>query len=168
MGHIPSEIVEETWRRLGACVGKELVALQARSGRYQPELTGFVLGFTSELRPDALGLALYAMVAVYEMFRVRHIKMRKARERVVLRHWAAACERVIGLRETGLTRETLNVDALETTDPFVLGYVLDAFTETHADDPIDISDDELWHMVAIFLTVVETLHEMAGAERLPV
>ena len=99
------------------------------------------------------------------MFQVHHVKMRKARERVVIRQWEAARDRVDALRAAGLGREELGQSAVETTEPYVMRYVLEAFTERADDDPIDISDEERWHMVAVLMTVVETLHEMAGAER---
>ena len=166
VGHIPADVVEATWPRIGALEPAAMAALQKRNGPFQPELTGFVLGFTSDLRPDALGVTLYAMVVVYEMFRVHHIKVRKARDRIVIRQWETARDLTEELREAGVTRDDLLGSDIETTEPFALRYVIEAFTEQTEDDPIDISDDEFWHMFAVLKTVVETLHEMAGAERL--
>ena len=119
-----------------------MVALQRKSGPFQPELTGFVIGFTSDLRPDALGLALYASVVVYEIFRVHHLKLRKARERTVLRHWETTCQLVEDLHSQCDRQGTLRDLHIETTEPFVLQYVVDALTEQNTGDPIELSDDE--------------------------
>jgi hypothetical protein len=165
VGQIPAEVVEATWRKIGAFAPAEMSALQSRSGQFQPELTGFVIGFTSDLRPDALGLALYAMVVVYEMFRVHHVKVGKARERVVIRQWEVAQDLTTRLREQGVKRDKLLHADIDTSEPLAMRYVIEAFTEQASEDPIDIRDDEFWHMVAVLKTVIETLHEMAGAER---
>jgi hypothetical protein len=165
VGQIPAEVVETTWRKIGAFDPAEMSALQGRSGGLQPELTGFVIGFTSDLRPDALGLALYAMVVVYEMFRVHYLKIRKARERVVVRQWEVAQDLTSRLREQGVRRDELLHADIDTSEPLAMRYVIEALTERAADDPIDINDDEFWLMVAVLKTVIETLHEMAGAER---
>ena len=165
MGQIPGEVVETTWRKIGAFDPAEMSALQGRSGRFQPELTGFVIAFTSDLRPDALGLTLYAMVVVYEMFQVHHVKVRKARERVVIRQWEVAQDVTSRLREQGVKRDELLHADIDTSEPLAMRYVIEALTEQASDDPIDINDDEFWHMVAVLKTVIETLHEMAGAER---
>jgi hypothetical protein len=90
---------------------------------------------------------------------------RKARDRVVLRHWRSATDQVGELRHGGVAREDLTVSSITTTEPFVMQYALDAFVERSDEDPIEIGDEEFWHTVAVTLTLIETLHEMAGAER---
>jgi hypothetical protein len=165
VGYIPADVVEATWQRIGAFEPEAMAALQKRSGSFQPQLSGFVLGFSSDLRPDALGLTLYAAAVVYEMFRVHHVKLRKARERVVVRQWETARDLAAELREMGVTREGLLRANVKTTEPFALRYVIEALTERTEDDPIDINDDEFWQIFVVLKTVIETLHEMAGAER---
>ena len=67
---VDSELVDLTWRRLGALPPRDMLALQRQSGKLQPELVGFVLGYTSQLSPQAVGLALYLMVVTIELFRL--------------------------------------------------------------------------------------------------
>ena len=165
MGQIPADVVEATWQRIGVAEGAVISALQRKCGLSQPELTAFVIGFTEDLRPDAMGLTLYAMVVVYEVFRVHHVKIRKARERVVLRQWEMARAFTEELRERGLSRRDILVADINTAEPYAFRYVIEAFTEQSEDDSIEISDDEFWQMLAVLRTVIETLHEMAGAEK---
>lgn len=65
---VSPELVEQAWRRIGALDASEALKLQNRSGKFQPELVGFVLGFTHHLSPEGMGIALYAMAVLFEMF----------------------------------------------------------------------------------------------------
>ena len=54
--------MEETWRAAAVMSPNSARLRQERCGKEQPELTGFVIGFTADLPPDAVGLALYVYV----------------------------------------------------------------------------------------------------------
>ncbi|MBA3345013.1 MAG: hypothetical protein H0T44_06880 [Gemmatimonadales bacterium] len=85
---VSAELVEQAWRRIGALDASEALKLQNRSGKFQPELVGFVLGFTSKISPEAMGIALYAMLALFEMFqRAPGTTFRKVKDATIMRLW---------------------------------------------------------------------------------
>jgi hypothetical protein len=154
---VSPEIVERTWQRLGALAPKEMLKLQRQSGRLQPELVGFVLGYTSELSPDAVGLALYVMVVVLEMFRVTpRCHLRKVPEQTILRLWPESQT----LIQASLDSDGDPLEALlaASTERAVFEYVFDAFTDTERDDPVSLDADELETLLAILRTFIEALH----------
>lgn len=53
---------------------------------------------------------------------------------------------------------------IDTAEPHVMRYVVDALTEEPDEDPA-LTVEEFWHLFAVLKTVVETLHEVAGARR---
>jgi hypothetical protein len=158
---VPPEIVERTWQRLGALPPKDMLKLQRQSGRLQPELVGFVIGYTSELSPDAVGLALYVMVVVLEMFRVTpRCDLRKVREETILRLWPESQ----ALIQASLDSDGDPLEALlaASTEPTVFEYVFDAFTDTEQEDPVSLSAVELETLLAILRTFIEALHEASS------
>jgi len=66
---VSSALIEEMWRTIGASSSATIRKLQKQCGKEQEELTGFLLGFTSDLRPEGLGLALYIHLVVVQAFR---------------------------------------------------------------------------------------------------
>ena len=70
MAALVSEVLmEATWQSVGGASPARVLRRQQACGEEQEELAGFVVGFTSKLRPDAMGLALYAYVVIAEAFR---------------------------------------------------------------------------------------------------
>ena len=71
---------------------------------------GFVLGFTSDLSAEAVGLALYVMLVTLEMFRAAvPRKLRKVKDAAIMRLWRESQTAV---------RESLEAEA--GTDPLVV------------------------------------------------
>jgi hypothetical protein len=159
---VSQDVVEATWKKAGAMDTKTARALQKKSGKSQPELTGFTIGFTHELRPDAVGLALYIMVVVFEMFRAAGVKTRKASEQSVMKHWKRSSELAAQLEASGVVPSQLSALNLPTEEPYVLQYVIDALTEVPDDDPVELTTSEFWHLFATLKTVVDTLHDASA------
>jgi hypothetical protein len=159
MAFVPQHVVEATWMKAATMDTKTARALQKKSGKFQPELTGFTIGWTHKLRPDAVGLALYIMVVVFEMFRAAGVKTRKASEHSVMEHWKQSAELVANLEATEAVPNTLSALSLPTEEPHVLQYVIDALTEVPEDDPVELTANEFWHLFATLKTVVDTLHD---------
>lgn len=157
---VSPELVDATWRRVATLSPSEALGVQQRSGKLQPEIVGFVIGFTSDLRPDAVGLALYVMLVVVELFRTAPVrKLVKVRDSTISRHWTA---------NAGLVREARGRDpnptsaatlARDVSEPHVFHYVIEALTEENPDDPVALSADEAWHLIAVLKTVVDSLHD---------
>jgi hypothetical protein len=161
---ISDEVISATLDMLNAASPLEAAARQGRSGRFQPELTGFVAAFTLEQRPDAAGIGLFIMLVLYEAFRANAVKVHKARERVVLRHWRAAREHADALRLDMDNPMELLDDIPESSEPAALQYVIEALTEV-TDDGVQLTDDEFWHLYAVLRAAIETLHEVATVPR---
>ena len=155
------ELVERTWQRLGALPAPEMVKLQHQSGKLQPELVGFVLGFSSALSTEAVGLALYVMIVVLEMFRTASVKkMRKVNDAAIMRLWHESQKAVKESLDAPSGTDSLTVLLAGSSEPAVLEYVFDALTDTEQEDPVALSAEELEHLLAILRTFVEALHQV--------
>src|SRR5439155_25860999 len=115
-------LMEKTWRAVGAMSDAEIRQRQGLCGKEQQELTGFVLAYTSELPPEALGLALYAHFVVIEAFRRTGARFRK-------------------LKPTTIASE-----------PAVMQYVIDALTEENEDDTVALTADDCWRIFQVLKT----------------
>ncbi len=152
-------VVERTWRRLGALPARDMLKLQRNAGKLQPELVGFVLGFTSDLRAEAAGLALYVMIVVLEMFRSASRKsMRKIDELAVMRLWRESQQAIAGSLNAPGGSDPLSALLAESSEPAVFEYVFDAFTDMEQEDPVALTDGELEQLLAVLRTFVEGLH----------
>ena len=159
---VSQDLVEATWKKAAAMNARTALAIQKNAGKLQPELTGFVLRWTQELRPDAIGLALYVTVVVFEMFRATGVKIRKATNKSVMAHWKCCVEQADHLETSGVEPHTLLSLGLSTDEPHVLQYVIDALTEDSEGDAVVLTAKEFWHLFATLKTVVDTLHDFAS------
>jgi hypothetical protein len=148
-------VVERTWRRLGALPARDMVRLQRQAGKLQPELVGFVLGFTSGLRAEAAGLALYVMIVVLEMFRSSsRTSTRKVDELAVMRLWRESKASL----DAPAGSDPLSALLADSSEPAAFEYVFDAFTDMEQEDPVALTDEELEQLLAVLRTFVEGLH----------
>ena len=158
--YVQPDLVQATWQRVGALSPAAVLQLQNGAGKLQPEIVGFVIGFTAELRPDAVGLALYVMLVVLEMFRVAPVrKVVKVRDSTISRHWHANRQLLQALRDTGGTIVALPEAIPATVERNVLRYVVEALTEGDPEGGLTLSDDEAWHLAAVLKTAVDALHD---------
>ena len=148
--------MEATWQALGAATSGQMVRLQQACGKEQEELAGFVIGFTSELRPDAMGLALYAYVVIAEAFRQCGAKFLRIKPGKIMRTWEAVSERFASVREHG--RFDVEQRANSVSEPAVFRYILGAM-DPDQEDAVDLTDDEFWRTLCILQTVSECLHD---------
>ena len=163
MALVSQDVVEATWKKAAAMDARTARAAQKDFTRFQPALTGLTIGWTQELRADAVGLALYVTVVVFEMFRAAGAKTRKATEKSVMEHWKRSAELATQLESSGVEPSTLSGFSLATEEPHVLQYVIDALTEEPEDDPVHLTEKEFWHVFATLKTVVDTLHDASTA-----
>jgi hypothetical protein len=156
---VDSALVDQTWRRLGALPPRDMLALQRQSGKLQPELVGFVLGYTSRLSPEAVGLALYLMVVTIEMFRsASPRKMRKVKDAAIMRLWRESEEAIRESLAPDTDADPLSILVANSSEPAVLEYIFDALTDTEQEDPVELSADELKHLLTVLRTLSEGLH----------
>jgi hypothetical protein len=151
---VSEELMDATWRRVAASTLNHGKELQKACGREQPELMGFTIGFSSDLRPEVGGVVFYAHVVISEAFRRTGAKFRTLKPGRIMTNWAEAKQWVESLRAEG--RSGLEQRAADTSEPAVFRYIVGALTEDEED--VSLDDDELWHALAILHTVSECLH----------
>ena len=61
------------------------------------------------------------------------------------------------MKSGGDPRAAILTEAASSSEPAVLRYILDALTEED-DDPVELSDEEFWHILRVLKTVVDCLH----------
>ena len=157
---VSDALIDETWRAVAGSSPVAIRQLQKQCGKDHEELTGFLLGFTSELRPEALGIVLYVHLVITHAFRRSGARFRRIRPGRIERTWAAAAEFVDQLKAGRHPRATIPSEALSSSEPAVLRYILDALTEQD-DDPTELSEEEFWHILRVLKTVVDCLHDAA-------
>lgn len=156
---ISSELMEETWQSMAQMSGDQLQKRQALCGKEQEALTGFVFTFTSDLSPDAAGVALYAHLVLIEAFRRTKARFRTIKPAKIKQAWADNGAFIDELERAGHGREPFRLDADRYTEPAALQYAVDALTEADEEDPVDIDDDEVRIALRVLKTVVDCMHD---------
>lgn len=156
MEFITREVMEATWLEVGALEPDEARLRQKQCGKLQQELSGFVIGFTSDLRADVVGLALYIHLVLLQAFRQAPAKVRKVKAKKIERAWEANRDVVQHLRSLDVEPHSLPVSSEITSEPAALQYVVDALTEK-GEDPVPLSQDEFWRLLRVLKTVVDCM-----------
>jgi hypothetical protein len=154
---VSAEVMDATWQQIGASSGARVLALQKECGKHQRELTGFVVGYTSTLSPEAMGLALYAYVVIFQAFRRSGAALRKIGDARILRQWEATGQHLAGPQATGGRLESL-LPSIECSERIVLAYIAGALSHDQ-EDPVDLTNEEYWHIARVLITATECLHQ---------
>jgi hypothetical protein len=158
---IPADIVDRVVKQV---LGGDPNAALKRMGPFQPELTGFVLGYTYSHHPNLRALASMATAVAFEAFRAGFHKAKKARERLVHAHWEEAVDAVGELADEFIHPRALINEEVWSSEPELMSALLElAFEDSHGE--LVLVEDDAWHLLAVLWTVVETLHECAGDPR---
>jgi hypothetical protein len=150
--------MEETWRAVGAMSEAEIRRRQGLCGEEQEELTGFVLAYTSDLPPEALGLALYAHLVAIEAFRRSGVRFRKLKPARIEQTWKENFGFINDLRAAGHGHSPFRLSAELASEPAVMQYVIDALTEETEDDPVALTDEDFWRILQVLKTVADCMH----------
>src|SRR5438876_10112704 len=126
---VDAQLMEKTWRAVGAMSDAEIRQRQGLCGKEQQELTGFVLAYTSELPPEALGLALYAHFVVIEAFSRIGARFRKLKLTTIENTGKNNFGFVNDLKAASDSRSPFQVKAELASAPAVVPYAIDALTE---------------------------------------
>jgi hypothetical protein len=156
---VSAQLMEETWRAVGALSEREIRRRQRLCGEEQEELTGLVLGFTSNLPEEALGLALYAHFVVVEAFRRSGAAFLKIARGKIERAWKDNFGFINDLRAAGYTRSPFQLREDMSSEPAAMQYVIDALTEENKDDPVPLTDQDFWRVLQVLKTVTDCMHE---------
>ena len=161
---VDAELMEETWRAVGAMSDAEIRRRQGLCGKEQEELTGFVLAYTSDLPSEALGLSLYAHFVVIEAFRRSGARFRKLKPTRIENTWKDNFGFVNDLKAAGYSRAPFQLKSELASEPAVMQYVIDALTEENEDDPIALADDDFWRILQVLKTVADCMHSARRTE----
>ena len=151
--------MEETWQSVAVMSPNEVLRRQGLCGKEQQELTGFVLGFISDLPPEAAGLALYVHFVVIEAFRRTKAQFRKIKPGKIERTWKDNFAFVNGLKRAGHSRRPFHLKGDSSSEPAVLQYVIDALTEQDDEDPVELAELDFWHILQVLKTVADCTHD---------
>lgn len=158
--------VATAWNRVMQSSPKEWAKLEARSGPFQDELTGFVLGFTYQLNADAQELARDCMVACYEIYREHFPVIRKATDEQIMAHWQRSRARIAdaeALTDAGAPLQQMYGGSPQ---PVLFEAVIDGLLppdpdDLDAEDAYALDDEEFWDVLAVLDTVIAVLDECA-------
>ncbi|HMM74503.1 MAG TPA: hypothetical protein PJ986_02265 [Gammaproteobacteria bacterium] len=154
---ITAELMDATWQHVAGASAARIAVMQNQCNKHQPALLEFVVGATASLPEEAAGLAMYAYLVIFQAFMRSGAALRKVRETDILSQWEASGRSIAGLRTRG-ERTASAMLALECAEPNVLDYIAGAL-EYDEEDPIDLTDEEYWHIVHVLLTATECLHQ---------
>ena len=158
---VTPELAEQAWERIGGLDALDVVKLQKRSGKFQPELVGFVLGFTHDLSPEGMGVALYAMLVIFEMFqRAAPTGFTKINERAILRLWQESRRIGDGLLASEFDSALVDDFVSSSPEPSAVRYVVEALVDAQEESG-DLPPEEVAQVLAIHRTVIHALHAAA-------
>jgi hypothetical protein len=171
-GALTGPKISDTWNRVMECDDREFARLARKSGPFQQELSGFVVAFTLDLRPEVSEHARAMMVALFEIYREHATSVRPAGEEAVQTQWQrskAAIADAEALVDAGESIETILVGHPQPTlMTLILGVLMevdpdevDEFEPGLDEDPLDLDDQEFWHLLAVMHTVVAVLDSHA-------
>ena len=158
--HIPDDVVDATWRSVGALDPAAMRRVQRSSGKDQEDLMAFVIAWNSEQRSQVLGLGLYLALVILESFRrgpVRRVK--RVKERRILQLLRENQVLIAGLPDSSEEGSAILMDSEIVSEPAIMEYILSALAEIGPDEALDLSDDEFWHLVLVLKTFTDALHE---------
>jgi hypothetical protein len=156
---IDAALMDATWLSVGGASTGEIRRMQKQCSKDQAELTAFVMGFTSDLGHEALGLALYLHIVVAQAFHRSRAKFRKIKTGEVMRVWKDNFAVVNELKAEGHTRAPFVFPTSLTSEPAALQYVVDALTEHNESDSISMTDDEFWRALQVLKTCCDCMHD---------
>lgn len=171
-GALTGPQISNTWNRVMDCDDREFARLARKSGSFQQELTGFVVAFTHDMRPDVSEHARNMMVALYEIYRDHAVAVRPATEDTVRAQWQRSKARVAEVEALVGAGHSIEAILVGHAQPVLLTLVLGVLMEVDPDeedglpadpDPerLELDDEEFWHLLAVMHTVVAVLDSHA-------
>lgn len=101
------------------------------------------------------------MVVVLTMFRAACPgKQRKANDRQIMRIWTDSAAAVAASLNAPPISDPLQQLLAGSSEPAVLAYVIDAFTDMEQEEAVALGAAELERLLAVMRTFIETLHHV--------
>lgn len=154
---VTQSLIDRTWQQVGGSSAPELQRMQRRLIAEQDAIFAFVMACIDELRPDAIGIALYLLVVIEEAFCRSGVKLRRVKPGKLMRAWDAS-SRLIDTLKT-LDRHLSHHAADARQEPAVFRYLVDALNQVDDEEGVSLSDEEFWHLLGVLQAVADCLHE---------
>jgi hypothetical protein len=148
MSYVSQELIDETWRAVGALSGEQVLRTQKSHSKAQRALTMFVYVIFSEFREDASGVGIYVYHVVLEAFSRARPRPRSIRRAHIKRAWHDHDQ------GSDLDPEDL---IEQSPEPHALRYVYEALTEDQ--DDVGLSEHEREHIFRLMQAVITCLHD---------
>lgn len=164
---VSEDIIETCWRTIGALDESGIRRLQRSSGKAQEELMAFLIAWNSRQRREVVELALYLGLVILDAFRrVPARRIQRVTEESILRLVRQNEKLIAGLPESLDEGVTILTSAESVSEPAIMKYILSALAEVSddADDSVELTDDEFWHLVVVLKTFSDALHNASFAE----
>lgn len=151
--HVPEELIDTTWRAVGASTGEQILRIHKTHRKAQCALTMFVYHNFVDFREDAAGVGIYVYHVILEAF-----SRALPRPRCVRR---AQIERVFGHQQQseGFDPER---SIEQSPEPHALRYAYEALTEDT--DDVVLSELEREHIFGVLHAVIRSLHDACERE----
>ena len=148
MTRVSKELIEETWRAVGASTSEQVLRTQRSHSKAQRALTMFIYVIFSEFREDASGVGIYVYHVVLEAFSRARPRPRSVRRAQIEQAW----------RDQGPGSDLDPEDSIEqSSEPHALRYVYEALTEDQ--DDVGLSEHEREHIFRLMQAVITCLHD---------
>lgn len=153
MPHVPKELIDTTWRAVGALSEERIPKIQKAHRKAQRALTIFVYKQFADFREDAAGVGIYVFHVVLEAFSRSLPRPRSVR--------SAQIERAFGHHHQPEAFDPERAIG-QSPEPHALRYAYEALTED-ADD-VTLSEQELEHIFGVLHAVISCLHDACERE----
>lgn len=149
MAYVSEELMEATWRSVGASGADRVERMQKRHQKAQKALCRYVYSqLLEELREDAAGVGLYAYHVLLEAFLAARPGLRPVRKPAIDRtHESLA----VAVAYAGLVSAS--------PEPHALQYVYDVVFDPSDDEDVTLSEEEAVRLWQVLHTAVLCLHE---------
>lgn len=160
MKQIPAEMVERTWKDMGAYTEEDMFQQMGELGDDQPQLLAFMSQFTEHLDEAAEGLAIYLFFVVYRMFRSAHGgEMPTVTPDEVIEAYEYNEKVLEGLEDASGDFWTATAREEMASQPHVVRYVVEALFEAPEDEELkdSLSEEEEGYIFLLLKTVIDAL-----------
>jgi hypothetical protein len=143
---VSEELIEKTWKKMGAFEGPGIQKLQKRHQKSQKALTKFVYSFLDDFSEDTCGILLFIYHVIAEAFENAKPRPKRVSKPQI--------EKVIEDLEAWASRSTTE-SIKRSPEPFALKYVYEALTE---ENDVVLSKSEIASIFALHEVVIESLN----------
>ena len=164
MEPIPEEVVERTWREVAQFIPGQIRKENAKLGRHQRDLLGFVLELTGDMGKPVKELAVYMFFTVFRMFQKAYGKKIKPISSSQIIECYEANEGLMGRLEGAHDKFLDRIVSIQIADqPHVMKYVVEALVEADENEDLtELTEKDKGFLFLLLKTVIDVLNKAAG------